>query len=210
MNCSRCDSPVNDTARFCESCGTPLMGRDRQERIVHAYLQELAGNIDAAAAEFETMVEEGGEDSASATVRKHLGNLHFRLGHLRRAREHLGRACELQPENATLWHDMAVVQYYAADFDGAIDSLRNALKRDPGLLLAYFWLGNALYHRGDLAGAIKAFRTLIGLHPNFTIARFHLGVIYARQGDKEKAAEEFRRVLLENPEDAAAQFYVST
>jgi len=209
MKCSRCDAPVSETARFCESCGIPLIGQARQERLVHAYLQEIAGNLDVAAAEFEAMIEESGEDSISAAVRKHLGNLHFRLGHLRSAREHLVRACELHPDNATLWHDLGVAQYYAADFDGATESLQTALARDPGLLLAYFWLGNALYHRGDHAAAIKAFRTLIGLHPNFTIARFHLGVIYARQGETDKAEQEFRRVLLENPADAAARFYVS-
>ena len=111
--------------------------------------------------------------------------------------------------NASLWHDLGVVQYYLADLRGAVDSLRRALGLDPGLHLAGFWLGNALYHLGDLAGATHVFRHLVERHPNFAIARFHLGVIYARQGLREAAEDEFRQVLLDHPEDAAARYYVS-
>ena len=102
-----------------------------------------------------------------------------------------------------------VARSSAARVDASIDSLREALHRDPDQQLAWFWLGNALYHKGDKSGAARAFRALIERYPNFTIAHFHLGVIYARQGKRRDAEEEFRRVLLKNPEDVAARFYVS-
>ena len=144
-----------------------------------------------------------------AGVRKHLGNLHFRLGHLRRAKEHLAAACELDATNSTFWHDLGVVQYHSAELDRAITSFQEALTRDPDMHLAYFWLGNALYHRGMKDEAAEAFQELLKRYPNFTIGHFHLGVIYARQGNKQASEEEFRRVLLKNPEHAAARFYLT-
>jgi tetratricopeptide (TPR) repeat protein len=95
-----------------------------------------------------------------------------------------------------------------ADFDAAVASLREALRCDRELHLAYFWLGNALYHRGELDAAAEAFGELLDRFPNFAIARFHLAVIRARQGRKQDADREFRRVLLANPDDAAALHYV--
>ena len=191
MKCTHCNSPVSETARFCESCGSSLSGR-----------------LEDAVDEYEKLL---GDDNGggSAVVSKHLANLHFRMGHLRRARNYLTDACALDERNPTLWHDLGVIEYHLAQFDGAVSALRRSLELDENSLVALFWLGNALYHRGDFDAAAEAFATLIERYPNFTIARFHLGVIYARQGAKDKAEAEFRRVLMKNPEDAAARFYVS-
>lgn len=185
------------------------MNESVNEALTHAYRAEINGRLDDAAAEYEQILERDLDAMEAATVRMHLGKLHFRLGHLRRARTHFKKASEPDPQNANLWYEMGVVDYHMADFDGAVDSLRHALEIDRNLHMAYFWLASALYHRGDLDDAAKGFRTLVEKFPNFTIARFHLGVIYARQGNKQAAEEEFRRVLLKNPEAAAARFYVS-
>jgi tetratricopeptide (TPR) repeat protein len=209
MKCERCDSPVSTTARFCENCGSSLRSDALVHKLHQAYCKELGGQLDDAAAEYEDLLVQATREADSVVVRKHLGNLHFRLGHLRRAREHLVRACEIDRGNAALWHDLGVVHYHMADFDAAIDAFQRALEIDPGHQLVHFWLGNAFYHRGEWDRAAETFFQLIQRYPNFTIARFHLGVIYARQGEKERAQEEFRRVLLTSPVDAAARFYVS-
>jgi tetratricopeptide (TPR) repeat protein len=209
MKCKHCDSPASDTARFCENCGSALRGEDYARQLSEAYRVELSGQLDEAVTEYERLLHDAPEGAESAAISKHLANLHFRLGHLRRARGHLVTACELDERNPSLWHDLGVIDYHLAHFVGAVASLERALKLDENSLLALFWLGNALYHLGDFDKAADAFGKLIERYPSFTIARFHLGVIYARQGEKEKAEEEFRRVLMKNPEDAAARFYVS-
>jgi tetratricopeptide (TPR) repeat protein len=208
MKCKHCDSPVGKTARFCENCGSALSGDDLAQRLSKAYRIELSGKLEDALAEYEKLL---GDDSAagSAVVSKHLANLHFRMGHLRRARKYLIDACGQDERNPTLWHDLGVIQYHLAQFDEAVSALQRSLELDENSIVALFWLGNALYHRGDNEEAAEAFSTLIERYPNFTIARFHLGVIYARQGHKDKAEAEFRRVLMKNPEHAAARFYVS-
>lgn len=208
MKCQRCAHGVQETARFCEQCGSALRSDDPAFELSYAHRLEATGDLQSAAREYERMLDSVDLGEYRAMVLKHLGNLSFRMGHLRRARLHLAAAVEIEPDNAAFLHDLAVVQYHVADFDAAVESLREALRHDPGLHLAYFWLGNALYHRGDRTEATKAFQTLIERYPNFTIARFHLGVIFAREGKRDAAEREFRRVLLKNPEDTAARYYI--
>jgi tetratricopeptide (TPR) repeat protein len=209
MRCPNCDRAVRDTASFCESCGTILQRDDPRYQLSYAHRLECAGELEAAIAEYENLLETEQAAEQEALIRKHLGNLHLRLGHLRRAEKHLERACGLSDENPAFWHDLGVIQYYMCDFDGCVTALKEALGQDPDHHLSYFWLGNALYHLGRVDEAVEAFEELLERYPNFTIARFHLGVIHARQGRKKEAVEEFRRLLLQNPEDAAARFYVS-
>ena len=208
MNCRSCKQSVDGDARFCSACGTPLWDEDPAHQIARAYRHELEGNRERAIAAFEEMLDATDDPEHSSAIRKHVGNLHYRLGNLRRARYHLTAARETDPDNPTLLHDLGVVLYHLADFQGAIDALQHALSRDPDLQLAYFWLGNALYHRGMLGEAETAFRELLDRYPNFTVAHFHLGVIYERQGQREAAYDEFQRVLRKNPADAAARHYL--
>lgn len=206
--CPHCNHQVTEAARFCENCGAILQRNDPAYQVAYAHRLEMEGRFTEAITEYEKLIERGASTHELLAVRKHLGNLHFRLGHLRRAKEHLRAVCDAEPANATYWHDLGVVEYHAAEFDDAIAAFQEALVRDPDLQLAYFWLGNALYHRGRNAEAIEAFRELLDRYPNFMVGHFHLGVLYARGGNIEEAESHFRRVLNKNPEAAAAQFYV--
>ena len=99
---------------------------DAEGRLAFAMGLELRGELDRAVQAFEDIVEAGDRGASEALVRKHLGNLHLRQGHLRRSREHLTQACRLEPNNATFWHDLGVVHYYLADFDHCIECMRKA------------------------------------------------------------------------------------
>lgn len=206
--CPTCNHKGSEKARFCENCGAILHRSDPAFQLAYAHRLEMEGRFVESIAEYEKLAARGAPEDHLPAVRKHLGNLHFRMGHLRRAKEHLGAACEEDPGNAAFWHDLGVVAYHAADFDEAITAFREALIRDPDLQLAYFWLGNALYHSGKNDEAVAAFRELLDRYPNFMVASFHLGVIHAREGRIEEAEEAFRIVLQKNPGAAAAQFYV--
>jgi tetratricopeptide (TPR) repeat protein len=207
MKCPTCENDCPPSARFCEHCGTILRRDEVDRQLAYAFRLEAESRLGDAITEYELLAER--DDVAHRPmVLKHLGNLHFRLGHLRRAKRYLGDACDAEPANATFRHDLGVVHYHLAEFDEAIKCFETALRVDPDLQLAWFWLGNARYHLGRREGAIAAFRELIDRFPNFAVAHFHLGVIYAREGEKEKAEAEFKRVLEKNPEDAAARFYM--
>lgn len=175
--------------------------------LFRAHRLEMEGSLAAAVAEYERILGDFEDKHELAIVRKHLGTLHFRLGHLRRAKKHLAVACEIDSCNSAFWHDLGVAQYYSAEFEGAISSFQKALTLDADMHLSYFWLGNSLYHRGLKDEAAEAFQELLSRYPNFTIAHFHLGVIYERQGNEEDALKEFQKVLRKNPDDEAARYY---
>jgi tetratricopeptide (TPR) repeat protein len=209
MICRGCGADIrSQSARFCESCGVSLWDEDPMSRLAHGYRLEVEGRQAEAVRLFEEVLDDTDDAGLHTLVLKHLGNLHFRLGHLRRARRHLASALERDPSNPTLLHDLGVVCYHQADFDGAVTTFRRALANDPDLELAYFWLGNALYHAGCMDEAAAAFRDLLARYPNFTIAHFHLGVIEMRRGHMAQAEREFERVLAKNPKDAAARHYL--
>ncbi|MBM3319175.1 MAG: tetratricopeptide repeat protein [Candidatus Eisenbacteria bacterium] len=207
--CPYCNHQPSESARFCENCGAILQRNDPAYQLAYAHRLEMEGRFGEAIAEYEKLIEKGVMREQLPALRKHLGNLHFRMGHLRRAKEHLRAACEMEPGNAAFWHDLGVVEYHGAEFDDAIAAFQEALVRDADLLLAYFWLGNALYHRGRNDEAIEAFGELLDRYPNFMVGHFHLGVIHARRGNVEEAEGHFRKILQKNPEAAAAQFYVT-
>ena len=57
MKCTHCDSPVSDTARFCENCGSALRGDDYVQRLSEAYRTEIAGRLeDVRVAEYERLL----------------------------------------------------------------------------------------------------------------------------------------------------------
>jgi tetratricopeptide (TPR) repeat protein len=205
--CPACDYQSPPDARFCAWCGAILKRDDVARQLAYAFRLEEDGRLGDAILEYEMLT--GRPDLLHrAIVLKHLGNLHFRLGHLRRAKRYLGDACALEPANATFRHDLGIVHYHLAEFEAAGECFEAALRSDPDLQLSWFWLGNSRYLLGRRDEAIAAFRELLDRYPNFAVAHFRLGVIYARAGEKEKAEAEFRRVLEKNPEAAVARFYM--
>jgi tetratricopeptide (TPR) repeat protein len=209
MLCPACDYQGPPDARFCAWCGAILKRDDIARQLAYAFRLEEDGRQGDAVLEYEALAEHP-DLLHRAVVLKHLGNLHFRLGHLRRARRYLSEACTLEPANATFLHDLGVVHYHLAEFEAASDCFEKALRVDPDLQLAWFWLGNSRYLLGHKDEAIAAYRELLDRYPNFAVAHFRLGVIYARAGEKDKAETEFRRVLDKNPEAAVARFYVES
>ena len=207
IRCPFCENRGREHARFCDACGTPLSGEHASHVVARGYRLESEGRFAKAIEEYESVLEL--EGTGGRVIQKHLGNLHFRLGHLRRAEAYLADACERDPLNPSLYHDLGVVRYHRGRFNEAVESFQRAVELEPNQHLSYFWMGNALYHEGYFAEAIEAFRELLDNYPNFTVGHFHLGVLYARQGRKEEAIEEFRRVLIGSPEDAAAKYYMA-
>jgi tetratricopeptide (TPR) repeat protein len=208
MTCSYCRRRVDETARFCPSCGAAQRPDDPSQRLARAYREEVEGHHREAVRAFDALLADPAMAEHLTTLHRHVGNLHLRLGHLRRARYHLEQSCEIDPNSGPSWHDLGIVLYDLADLDGAIEAFETALRRDGEHQLSLFWLGNAYYHRGLLHDAEKAFRSLLAAYPSFTVAHFHLGVVLERMGDHDRALDQFRRVLDQNPGDAAARYYL--
>lgn len=79
---------------------------DAEGRLAYAVGLEMRDEIEPAISGYEELIAAGDQIENEAYVKKHLGNLHMRVGNLLKARSLLNESCELEPGNAAFWHDL--------------------------------------------------------------------------------------------------------
>jgi tetratricopeptide (TPR) repeat protein len=119
---------------------------DRAERLRRAEKLVSSGQLDAAAAEYESLVAEHPRDLATANL---LGDLHVRAGHPERARPHFEH----------------VADAYAREgfFARAAGFYKKLLKIDPGEAVVLAKLGEVTARQGLAVEATAHFRSLARL-----------------------------------------------
>jgi len=108
-------------------------------------------------------------------------------------------AAQLQPSNATVWHDLGLACLEVGLVSDAIGALRQAVDGSPRYTDAYFRLGIALEKAGDLRGAILAYDRAAELLPSLTEAWFRAGALVFMLGHREEAIGCFRRAAATGP-----------
>jgi tetratricopeptide (TPR) repeat protein len=99
------------------------------------------------------------------------------------ARHALVRAAELAPDDAAPWIAQGNLDLLESNVQGAIESFRNALARDPNDASAQTNLGVALARAGDRASAAQAFERATRVAPHQGEAWNGLGAMRLAQGD---------------------------
>jgi Flp pilus assembly protein TadD len=90
------------------------------------------------------------------------------------------------------------------DPDGAIASLKEAIRLDPTHAPAHSNLGTALEAKGDLDGAVAAYREAVRLGPHHAEAHYNLGLALIGKGDPDGAIASFREAVRLHPKLAPA------
>ena len=92
-------------------------------------------------------------------------------------------------------------------YEHAIESLKRAVKLDPGFDLAYFILGTAYYARSQMVEAERCFRSAISLKPSNPLYYSYLVRIYEDKGPafRPRAREMNAKLLALNPKDLDAR-----
>ena len=103
----------------------------------------------------------------------------------------LEKARELDPMSLPISTDMGFSLYYAQNYDGAIESLRGTLRKEPAFPLAHLWLGRAYEEKGMYAEAVAEFQKVQEAIPGWPVATAAIGWVYGRWGKTSEA----RRVL---------------
>ncbi len=94
-----------------------------------------------AALEFEAAIAQNGQ---SAQTRQWFAmNCLLPRGQFSRARQELKCAADLEPVSLAIATSIGVLDFYRADFDGAIRQFRSVLELDEGFYLAHYFLGQA-------------------------------------------------------------------
>lgn len=110
------------------------------------------------------------------------------------AREALGRAALLKPDEAVVLDALGRASDGAGDSLAAEKSFKRALELDPRLFESLNNLGSLYFKRKDYQAAEMRFISAIGIRPGATVPRFNLGLCFAKLGRYDEAAREFEHV----------------
>ncbi|HVX67784.1 MAG TPA: tetratricopeptide repeat protein [Bryobacteraceae bacterium] len=109
-------------------------------------------------------------------------------------------------------YNLGLAYYGTRDYPNAIAAFEGALRIEPGMDLAYFFLGNTYAVSGELDKALPYYRKAIGLNPRNPGYYLSLGKVLAAIGP-EKDAEAirlFRKSLELHPGDSAAEYALAS
>lgn len=110
------------------------------------------GQRDNATRAFQRTLELGYSDDLDLMLQ--IGRALFREGMIEEAREFFEVGVQNAPDNAESVSCVGYAQHRMGDDDGAIATLRKALRLDPDHVEARIYLGNILYDRGDYEAAL--------------------------------------------------------
>ena len=126
------------------------------------------------------------------------------LGRHGEALAEIKRAVELDPVSLIINTNLAWVQYFARDYDRAIESFKKTLEMDPDYALAHERLGQAFLEKGLFVEAIAELEKAVNFSPGNTEILAALGHGLAVSGKREEA-----RKILEELNELSKHSYVS-
>ena len=130
-----------------------------------------------------------------ADIRHWLGLAYFKSGALLPAREQLERARDLNPKDAAIYFDLALVCLSQPDYAAAANALETSVKIAPSNPLAHVLLGRSYLNSNRSVQAIDEFKTALRIDPAFRLGHYHLGFAYSSLGRNDEAIAEYRTEL---------------
>jgi tetratricopeptide (TPR) repeat protein/V8-like Glu-specific endopeptidase len=103
------------------------------------------------------------------------------------------------PESASDFLAVGLVQGEQGNKSGAINSYTQALSRNSNYADAYYHRGNVRYDQGENQGALEDYTKALSLNPKYVDAYFNRGIIRYNQGDRQGALEDFSQAISFNP-----------
>lgn len=100
--------------------------------------------------------------------------------------------------------NIARALYKKKDYESAIKTLNECLRRQPRSKEAENLLGNIAMDQKQFSEAERRFKTALEYEPHFTDAHNSLGILYHKQGRWDDALREFLEVVAVDPEYAEA------
>jgi len=137
-----------------------------------------------------------------ATAQQWLGELYCYRQRWRECRHQFRVARDLDPLSPVLHMQQGSADYYAGNYDAAVDGYRSTAADHPGFVMARYALGLAYAGLGDWQRAVDAYESTLP-ELGLEIGGGPLAYALARQGDVERA-----RTILTDMESLAAERYV--
>jgi Flp pilus assembly protein TadD len=179
---------------------TALAPEDIRPSLALAELRERQGDLSGAIAALAPVYAKHPRDASVAPRYGLLLSLHGRLDE---AAEVLG-AWTRRNEDVRALAELAFVRYRQDQFDDAAALLRRALRKEPQLALAHYYLGAILFRQNDIPGAERAYREADRLEPKDPRALTALCQVLAHAGRVNDVDEVKRSLATRFPDKAAS------
>ncbi len=179
---------------------TALAPEDLRPSLALAELRERQGDLSGAIAALSQVYAKHPRD---AEVAPRYGLLLSQHGRLDEAAEVLGTWTR-RNEDARALAELAFVSYRQEKLDEAAALLRRALRKEPGLALAHYYLGAILFRQDDIPGAERAYREADRLEPKDPRALTALCQVLAHAGRVNEVDEVKRSLAARFPDKAAS------
>jgi tetratricopeptide (TPR) repeat protein len=179
---------------------TALAPEDVRPPLALAGLRERQGDLPGAIAALSQVYE---KRKQGPEVAPRYGLLLSRNGQLEQAAEVLG-AWTRRNEDAPALVELAFVRYRQDRLDEASSLLRRALRKEPGLALAHYYLGAILFRKDDIPGAERAYREADRLDPKDPRALSALCQVLAHAGRVNDVEAVKRSLSTRFPDKAAS------
>lgn len=113
-------------------------------------------------------------------------------------------ALKLQPDNADVLHELAMVMQQLGAHDKALPLLQKAVILAPDRPEFFNDLGMLFQRRADFTKAVSFHKRAIKLSPGFAFAYINLGVAHKRLGQNEESLAAYRKALEIDPNSPEA------
>lgn len=108
------------------------------------------------------------------------------------------------PEMGSSWVELGKAELDLGRFDQASEHFKKALKVNPKIAWAHYYLAACYGADGDLATQIKELQAEVSNRPNNHFAYFDLGEVYFGQGRYKEAIQAYQKVIECSPASADA------
>lgn len=125
---------------------------------------------------------------------------HFHANEFRPARDDAEKAITIDPSLAAAWSLDGQAKYVLEDTAGAVQSLKEALKRDPRDFDANLYLGIARAKERDFETAQPLLELALSLRPKYPLARLELAKLLVATGKRDEALEMLESLTKDEPQ----------
>lgn len=137
-----------------------------------------------------------------------LASLYEGEGEYEKARDHLARAIENDPESAYLNTRMAVLLKALKDYPEAVTYAQRAVALDPGRLESRLVLADLYILLKDDEAAMKEYREALAIDPGQKRVRLILATLFIQKKQYEEAKRELAVLIREDPDLVIAHYYL--
>ncbi|MGD0163805.1 MAG: tetratricopeptide repeat protein [Candidatus Sulfotelmatobacter sp.] len=155
-----------------------------------------SGDIDKATTEYASLYSAHPRD---AQVKKNFVQLLILKNRLEEATKLNNEILKSNPREADALVYRGQIQIRQNDASGAVDSLQQAIKNDPGNAVAHYQLGIAFDMQHNDARAESEWRESVRLRPDLTDAQRALAALAVRHGDLDALTQTAQQIIANAP-----------